>query len=158
MEALARITTIQNIQMKRFDKSSVSHNQIKKFLGFVIIALFLLLSCGNDEPLSIAIRNLSACTGPDENGKPQGVAQSFSSDENIFACGRFETNQPITLSVSWYHEGKYLGRETLRLSTGYFYSQLREVTNQIETGDYEISIVIGRDTVYSTHFQIEASE
>lgn len=144
--------------MMRYGNFSTTHSQTKKILGFVIIALFLLLSCGSDEPLFIAIRDLSACTGPDENGKPQGISQSFSGEENIFACGRFETNQPITLSVRWYHEEKSLGRKILRLSTGYFYSPLQEVTNQIEAGDYKINIVIGRDTVYSTHFRVEASE
>jgi hypothetical protein len=143
--------------MIKFDKYSNDHNRIKMFLGFVIIVLLLLLSCGgNGGSLFVVVRDLSACTGPDKRGIPQGISKSFSSGEDIFACGRLETSQPIAFSVSWYHDGKYLGREILTQSTGYFYSPLQEVTNQIETGDYELNIVIGKSDVYSTHFRVES--
>jgi hypothetical protein len=137
--------------------SNLFYSKHRKLFPLLIIPLLPLLSCTSSLPLSVTIRELSACKGWDRTGKPVGISRTFLPDEErIYACGRLETNDPpITLVVHWSYEGKPIFREIVYDVDNYFYSSIGSTGDTFPEGVYKIEVVVGKDHMQQVEFRVE---
>lgn len=123
----------------------------------VLLLGFILFSCTPPKPLSYTVLEFGVCTGPDSNGTPKEISDTFlASEDQIFACGHLQTNQRMAVSVNWYNEDKNerIYRETIKDVRNYFYSKLEPSNKRLPPGNYRVDLVVGKDVEKDANFRL----
>jgi hypothetical protein len=132
-------------------------------LCFLTICTFLMLLNNTirtpPEPFKYEIVEFSPCSGWSNSGLAE-KKQIFRPDEDhIFACGRIETNRSsILLIVYWDYEGQEIHRDVIRDVKDQFISELPPIGKDFAVGNYEVRLVIGRETVGRAEFKVTSPE
>lgn len=111
------------------------------------------------ELLEYKVVELSPCSGWDNSGAAQKKQVFRPDEEHIFACGRIETNRSsILISVYWDYEGQQIHRDIIRDVEDQFLSELPPTGKDFAVGNYEIRLVIGRETAGHAEFEVMSPE
>jgi hypothetical protein len=101
----------------------------------------------------ITVTQFYVCSGLDD--KTGGTTIFSSAEKQISVCGSLQTNQPITVSVRWYHEHNTIFREVINDVQNHFISSINPIDGAFPEGNYQIHLSIGRSVVWRTEFQIQ---